>query len=1212
MNYKFFLLNLILAISFLFNSAFAENQVKLINETAQEIQLQVNIDDYQLTTVDINGEKWSRLTIPDGSVLMEAGSPELPKWAVSVQIPDFSSWRAEIVSSEYIELQNIKIAPSKGNLTRNINPSDIPFTFGPAYSQNEFYPESLTKLGDPYILRDFRGMAVQLQAFQYNPVQQILRVYKSFTIKLYQTNDEIINPMIRSGEARRASSEFEQIYRRQFINYPEGKYNAVAEEGEMLIISHPSFMEVLAPLVSWKIQRGMPTTMVDVTTIGNSSAIKSFIANAYSHSNLTYVLLVGDHAYVPSSSTSAGVSDNNYAYITGSDHYPEVFIGRFSAETVAHAQTMVERVLDYERNPLLSSHFEHSLALGSSQGPGDDGEMDYQHLRNMQVDLLGFTYTSKSEFFDGSQGGLDVSGDPTAAAVAAQLNVGAGVILYTGHGSDISFSSSNFSNSHVNALTNIGKLPFIWAVACVNGNFANQTCFAEAWTRATSNNKPSGAIATMMSTINQSWNPPMCAQDEMVDILTESYTNNIKRSFGGISMNGCMLMNDEYGSAGYEMTDTWTCFGDPSLMVRTKTPQTLSITHLPTTFIGMNSFQVNSLNNGAFVALTSGNQILGTGHILNGSAIISHPILNNVGTITITVTGFNFVPYIATIDIIPNEGPFVTLNSYQVNDQNGNTNFEADFNETIQLDLSLLNVGIEKAYNVTGTLSSQDPFVTILSNTYAFGDIDSAAGINPNGVFTIQISESIADQHSIPFTLTLVDDSANTWTSAFSISVNAPELELSLISVDEMIPANMNGRLDAGEHFKLTLKASNIGHAPIDQAIVELISASAFLTLTNSSYTTSIINGGEDSLFIFEGTIANNTPIKEKIEFESSFSYGSYSTEMIIEKEVGAIVEDWESADFTAYTWTTSGNQPWQILSTGSYEGQYTAKSGVIGNSQSSIMQLQIQVLEAGEISFYKKVSCEAASGTSFWDYLEFQINGVSKGKWAGEIGWSKESFQLAAGSYTLKWIYSKDSYYVGGSDCAWIDFIEFPLIETNFAPFFTTQADTLHIATNQNYSFTLEAFDQNQSDVLLFTADTLLPGFEITNLSNISASFSGTAGDDLIGYHPVTIFVSDGIAAPSAINLILHIYNAIGIETENDSQLKTYPNPASEILNIEFPNSGAGLVRIFSMQGKLLLTSGLKEGYSQLDLKLLPNGIYLLEVEHTSRIHHKKIIIRK
>ena len=39
----------------------------------------------------------------------------------------------------------------------------------------------------------------------------------------------------------------------------------------------------------------------------------------------------------------------------------------------------------------------------------------------------------------------------------------------------------------------------------------------------------------------------MAGQDEMNAILAESYSNNTKRTFGGLSFNGMNQMNDDYG-----------------------------------------------------------------------------------------------------------------------------------------------------------------------------------------------------------------------------------------------------------------------------------------------------------------------------------------------------------------------------------------------------------------------------------------------------------------------------------------------------------------------------------------------------------------------------------------------------------------------------------------------------------------------------------------
>ena len=76
-----------------------------------------------------------------------------------------------------------------------------------------------------------------------------------------------------------------------------------------------------------------------------------------------------------------------------SDHYPDIFIGRFSAETVAHVQTQVLRTIQYEQTPYTGvDWYTKCIGIASDQGPGDDSEYDYQHIRNMQTDLDNYTY----------------------------------------------------------------------------------------------------------------------------------------------------------------------------------------------------------------------------------------------------------------------------------------------------------------------------------------------------------------------------------------------------------------------------------------------------------------------------------------------------------------------------------------------------------------------------------------------------------------------------------------------------------------------------------------------------------------------------------------------------------------------------------------------------------------------------------------------------
>ncbi|MCX7744044.1 MAG: C25 family cysteine peptidase [Flavobacteriales bacterium] len=589
-----------------------------------------------------------------GSPIQEKGYPDLPKINGSIIIPDFNATAVEIISANYWDISNVKVAPSKGVLSRAINPDLIYREKGPIYLENEFYPSSVVSLSSPYILRDFRAQVVSVFPVQYNPVSKNLRIYYSIEIKVKKQNELGINPLIRTNNLNYIDKEFNEIYKKLFLNYSfVQRSTPVDESGRMLIITHPDFENEIKPFAEWKIQRGLPVEIVTTNTTGTTSVdIKQFIEFYYSmNQDLKYILLVGDAMQIPPqlpdvTNQLAGPSDNFYGYLVGNDRYPDVFVGRFSSESLSDVRTQVERSLAYEKNPGTSDIFSKGITIASNEGPGDDGEMDFEHARNLRTQLLNFTYTHVDEMYDGTQGGIDLPDNPTPQMVVDALNEGRGLITYTGHGWDQGCASSGFSTAEIPLLTNHGKLPFFWSVACVNGDFIANTCFAEALLRAKDPaNRPTGAVATLMSTINQYWNEPMEGQDEMVSILTESHINNVKRTFGGISMNGCIQMNNAYGWSGMDMTDTWTCFGDPSLLVRTDQPQPMIVGHITTSPTGISSLNVSCNMEDALISLTVGNQIIGKGNISAGQVNITFNPILQTDTILVTATAFNRIPY---------------------------------------------------------------------------------------------------------------------------------------------------------------------------------------------------------------------------------------------------------------------------------------------------------------------------------------------------------------------------------------------------------------------------------------------------------------------------------------------------------------------------------------------------------------------------------------
>lgn len=605
-------------------------------------------------------------TLDNSVQLQQAGAPDLPKLTGSLIIPNLAGMQIEVLSSEYDVYTGVETAPSKGVISRTEDPASLPYLHNAAYQQDAFFPGTEAALQTPYILRDFRGQVVAFHPLQYNPVSKELRVYNRIRVRVSVQSELGENPLLLNSGASFIDREMDHVYQDRFLNYTDAsRYMPIEESGSMLIISAPAFSGAMESFIDWKIQRGIKTEMVTTDSTGTSSAeIKSFVQQYYTvHPDLKFLLLVGDAAQIPPqdpdmSNGLGGPSDNFYGYLTGNDAYPEIFVGRFSAQTVAHVQTQVERSLTYEKNPAIGNWYGKGIGIASNEGPGDDNQMDYEHERALRTILLGFTYTQVDEFYDGSQGGADAPGDPTQGLIVTAINEGRGVINYTGHGSNSDWVTSGFNNSNISALDNAGKLPFVWSVGCVNGEFMNTTCFAEYWLRSKNGSgQPVGAVATLMSTINQYWNEPMEGQDHMIDLLTGSVAGNIKRSFGGISMNGCMKMNDAYSSSGDDMTDTWALFGDPSLMIRTAQPQAMTVTHVNAVPAEVTSITVNCDVEGALICITRGREILGTGTVSSGVATITLTAALNVGdNLTVTATAFNYVPYQGTITVYDNTG----------------------------------------------------------------------------------------------------------------------------------------------------------------------------------------------------------------------------------------------------------------------------------------------------------------------------------------------------------------------------------------------------------------------------------------------------------------------------------------------------------------------------------------------------------------------------
>jgi gingipain R len=547
-----------------------DNPVNILSVNPNGLTIEININNFDRNSELIDEKEYCKILLKKESLILEKGYPELPKIVRDVSIPPTAGIKGQILKSEYEDMQ-LPVIPSKGVLLRKVNPKDVPYTFGEAYSKDAFYPESRFDFGEPYLMRTVRGNTVSIYPFAYNPVTQTLRIYTKLTIEISFEGTDSRNILTRTSDEK--NQHFESVFRSHFINYaPQSNVNSagntrngVIDNGKMLIITHDNFYNDVLSYATYKNSRGIPTQVVKMSNIGTTSAnIYNYIQNSYNNDNsLTFVLLVGDHAQVPSMLVGSAGSDPSYSLIVGSDNYPDIIVGRFSAETNAQLMTMISRSITYD-SMAEQSWFHKGIGIASNQGPGHNNEYDYMHVRNIRNALLNYHYTSIDELYEGSQGGQDVAGNPTAAMVATAINNGVSIINYTGHGDYDRWVTSSFTNSNVSALTNNSKLPFVFSVACQNGNFTGYTCFAETWLRATnSSGNPIGAVAFYGSSVDQAWIPPMYAQDDFVSLLT----SNSNITFGALCYNASLEMISSSGNSGVHEFKHWHIFGDPSLAV---------------------------------------------------------------------------------------------------------------------------------------------------------------------------------------------------------------------------------------------------------------------------------------------------------------------------------------------------------------------------------------------------------------------------------------------------------------------------------------------------------------------------------------------------------------------------------------------------------------------------------------------------------------------
>lgn len=1107
-----------------------ETYFSVTEKSLEEFTFINSISNIQTNIIKTESHEFLNLIIPSYGSDSEVGTAELPVLQKLVRVPQGSEISIKILNKEekLIDLSdygfNLDVFPNQASILKSSNPNDIPFYYNEDYYNIDKFTENNFVFAE--LLGTMRGQKLarlSISPVSYNPVTNQIKVVTKAEVKVIFKNIDV--SLDTENRKKYYSHEFESLFK-SFVNYTplEKKDIITTYPVKYVIISDSQFQTALQPFVEWKRKKGFLVIeeYTNNPAVGNTTnSIHSFIKDLYDNPLdgivPSYLLIVGDDVQVPSFNLGQHVSDMYYCEFDGNgDFYPEMYYGRFSATTPSQVEIQVNKTLTHEKYTFTDPSFLDEVVLVA----GVDGNWAASH-GNGQINYGTDNYFNTAHglnvhtYLYGTGSPITTDMPASSSAIISDISNGTSFANYTAHCASTGWSDPAFENVDVSSLQNFDKYGLMIGNCCQSNKFDANICFGEKLLRE--NNK--GALAYIGATNNTYWDDDFWWS--VGSIASSSISSNPTYMGTGLGVYDCWIHENgeaqsdwfftsgqlvhsgnlavtQAGGAEQYYWEIYHLMGDPSLMPYLGVPNTLNVSYLNVMPIGTSTFTVNTEEH-AYVALSM-NGILLDAQLAGPTGIVnlSFPALSNIGTADIVVTKQFKQPYINTINVISPNTPFVIYNTHTINDPTGNNNLEVDYNELIELDVELNNVGSQSTQNVNVVISTNDPYISLIDSTDFIANVNANNTINISSPFTFQVSNYVPDQHIAMFNLTITDNLGNTWYSNLTVTINAPVLVDVLFTIDDATFGNGNGKLDAGETLDLVVNVENSGHADIANLNAMMTTLSSYVTINNSTgITISNLSPSQQQSTIFNITISASTPIGTLAEFPFEITDGVYSHNTIFYKTIGIVDEDYESGDFSQYSWV-QGNYPWFITNNNPAEGTSCSRSADnLPDNQESEIYINLNVIADGEISFYRKISSE-----QHYDYLKFYINNNKEGEWSGIQDWDLVTFPVNAGINEFKWKYDKDGGWSEGQDCAYIDYIVFPPIDLGSVTLDENFID-INLYPNPNMgSFKLSFYDNKSRTANIYDINGKLV-FTKSNSGSISFDIS----DKKSGVYTVKIF---------------------------------------------------------------------------------------------------------
>ena len=752
--------------------------------------MKANFSFSSIESVDVETEKgtFSEISIPNTYPSANLGEPALPTIHELLAIP-FGAEPQVVIKNFTIDEYDLddygikRLMPKQMSLRKDQNPEDVEFAYNEAAYQTKSFADSPSaSIEVTGTMRGIRIGSLIINPVSYNASENKIRVFNNIEVEVVFSNADVeeTERMLISTASPYFSIVYNQMFNSRAINdvyddHPDLWSSPV----RMIVIANDMFEDALEPWIQWKTEKGFYLDINYTSEIGTTSSdIKTFLQNKYNegvqnNETPTFVVIVGDRSQVAESSMGSStqrVTDLYYGSVDG-DYYPDMFYSRMSAETTTDLTNIINKILQYEQYTMPDPSYLNNVLLIA-------GADSYWNPR-VGVPTINYATTY---YYNGDHGFNSVYCYLTQySGCYNNLNTGVGFANYTAHGSETSWSSPYFSNSHVNNLTNTDKYFLAMGNCCVTGNwgYSSSMCFGEAMIRA--NNK--GAYTYIGSCPNTYWyedyyfgvgatnthNGPTPSNTEsstgVYDAVWMDDTYNTVSSMvfiGNLAVCYAHAGNYDTHSNPTYYWQAYHVIGDGSIMPYRVEPSQNNVSHEPSIEANASIFHVEA-NAGSYVALSQGSTLLGAA-LVGDNGSVDVPITPvSSGEVKLVVTAPQHQPYTSNLTVGSGGGtPMIVFESCTPNIINVISN--------INLNITMKNNGsAATTSNTTVTITCDDPYIEIVEGTATYGPM--APNATASSTFIIKADATTPHEHVFEFDVAATNN-GTTWNSTFSITVN--------------------------------------------------------------------------------------------------------------------------------------------------------------------------------------------------------------------------------------------------------------------------------------------------------------------------------------------------------------------------------------------------------------------------------------------------------